>query len=121
MYKRQHKRDVEKINTEMLGEPTHTFDYTMDGKFPESSIPCPLQLQLRVGARVMTIVNNPADGYYNGTIGNIVEIGNDEITVCLLYTSMNSCHKLLNLPMIKLESFLSLVIINGSSSVRSTN
>jgi ATP-dependent exoDNAse (exonuclease V) alpha subunit len=78
-----HKRDVEKINTEMLGEPTHTFDYTMDGKFPESSIPCPLHLQLRVGARVMTIVNNPADGYYNGTIGNIVEIGNDEITVQL--------------------------------------
>lgn len=31
----------------------------------------------------MTIVNNPADGYYNGTIGNIVEIGNDEITVQL--------------------------------------
>lgn len=78
-----HKCDVEKINTEMLGEPTHTFDYTMDGKFPESSIPCPLHLQLRVGARVMTIVNNPADGYYNGTIGNIIEIGNDEITVQL--------------------------------------
>ena len=78
-----HKADVERINSEMLGEATHTFDYVVDGKFPESSIPCPLHLQLRVGARVMTIVNNPMDGYYNGTLGNIVEIGNEEITVQL--------------------------------------
>lgn len=81
-----HKNDVERINSEMLGEATHTFDYTMDGKFPESSIPCPLHLQLRVGARVMTIVNNPMDGYYNGTLGNIVEIGKEEITVQLANT-----------------------------------
>lgn len=78
-----HRATVEKINADMLGQATYTSHVNIVDKFPESSVPCDFHLKLRVGARVMTIVNNPLAGYYNGSLGTVAAIANKEITVKL--------------------------------------
>lgn len=75
-----HRVDVEKINTEKLGnQDIHTYDVNMQGDFPESSVPCDLHLKLRIGARIMALVNDPMKGYYNGMLGVVTALENDYI------------------------------------------
>lgn len=69
-----HKKDVQKINSAMLGEPTHTFKVKLEGDFPSTAIPCEESLEIKEGARVMTIVNAPDHSYYNGSMGSVVRI-----------------------------------------------
>lgn len=78
-----HRATVDGINVEKLGQPTHSSHVIIEGKFPESSVPCDFHLKLRVGARVMTIVNNPQAGYYNGSLGTVIGITSKEVTVKL--------------------------------------
>lgn len=54
------------------------FDATYDGKI-EEELPCPLQLRLAVGMRVMTICN--AEKYKNGSLGIISKINDNSIQV----------------------------------------
>lgn len=63
-----HKKDVQKINDTLLGTSTHTFKAVIKDKFNPSAAPCDTELKLRVGARVMMLVNNREAGYCNGTI-----------------------------------------------------
>lgn len=70
-----HRVDVEKINTDKLGDKDiHVYDVSMKGIFPESSVPCDLHLKLRVGARIMALVNDPLKGYYNGMLGVVTAL-----------------------------------------------
>lgn len=78
-----HKNDVIKINTELLGQFTHTYEAELDDGFSESSMPCDDKLQLRVGARVMTLTNDKEGRYYNGSLGIITNLSNDKVTVAL--------------------------------------
>lgn len=78
-----HKRDVTTINKAKLGEPTHTFKASIDGDFSLGHAPCDEVLELRVGARVMTLVNCVEQGYYNGTLGTVASIAEEQITVTL--------------------------------------
>lgn len=79
-----HKAEVEKINTDKLGkQDIKTYEATIKDKFPESSIPCDLHLKLRVGARVMSLVNDTQKGYYNGMLGVVKELKNNIVTVCM--------------------------------------
>jgi hypothetical protein len=78
-----HRRDVQKINSEMLGEPTHVFMADFKDEFPISSAPCNEKLELRVGARVMTLINDPNHLFCNGSMGEVIDIDNEVVKVKL--------------------------------------
>lgn len=78
-----HKNDVTEINSRMLGTPERTYIARISGEFNENSAPCELTLPLRVGARVMTLVNSPTGGYYNGSLGVVTKLEDDKVTVRL--------------------------------------
>lgn len=68
------KKDVQKINSELLGQPTFQSGAVYVGDFPLNSTPCDGVLSLRVGARVMTTVNDPNHLYCNGSLGVVTSI-----------------------------------------------
>lgn len=78
-----YKRDVQKINSQMLGTPTHTFNAIFEGDFPTSSAPCDSALALRVGARIMMLSNDPGHQYCNGSTGEVTNIESNNVTVRL--------------------------------------
>lgn len=78
-----HKKDAEAINSKMLGKATCSFKAEINKKFNPNAAPCDMQLKLREGARVMTLVNNPANGYFNGSRGEVVRIMTDRVIVKL--------------------------------------
>lgn len=71
------RRDnVDFINTchlnELPGEPT-VFEGEIHGEFPESALPTHIDLELKPGAQVLFIKNDPDRCYVNGTIGIITD------------------------------------------------
>ena len=63
--------------------PLHSFQAEINGTFPEYSYPTELQLDLKEGAQVMFVKNDPSSEkrYYNGKIGHVVEFLEDMILV----------------------------------------
>jgi hypothetical protein len=78
-----HKAEVRHINKTKLGEPTHTFYTGIEGDAKPESAPCDNKLMLRVGARVMTLVNDRHLRYCNGSLGNVTAITDQCVTVRL--------------------------------------
>ncbi len=81
-----HNYKAKQINTsrlEQLEGKAYTFDAQIWGNFPEYTYPTDLHLTLKKGARVMFVKNdpNPEKLFYNGKIGTIVEISEDEVDV----------------------------------------
>ena len=68
---------------EQIDEPLHCFDAQISGTFPEYSYPTDVRLELKTGAQVMFVKNDPSaeKRYYNGKIGHVVEILDDVILV----------------------------------------
>ena len=60
-----------------------TFTAEVKGEFPSQNYPAEERLTLKAGAQVMFIKNDPSGRhlYYNGRIGHITSISNDEISV----------------------------------------
>lgn len=77
------RRDADKINSQMIGEATHTFPAKFKNSFNPKSAPCDTELKLRVGARVMTLVNDGRQMFYNGSMGTVVEISEKQVKVLL--------------------------------------
>lgn len=77
------RRDADKINDQMIGEATHVFPATFKGSFNQKSAPCDLNLKLREGARVMTLINDSQQGFYNGSMGTVTSITQAKIGVML--------------------------------------
>lgn len=81
------KRDtVDAINTSRLGKlrrKLHTFHGEVRDKFPENSLPVPLVLELKVGAQVVFVRNDPEKRWVNGTIGKIHSISDNTLEVAL--------------------------------------
>ncbi len=74
------------INTRNLAQLTgksHCFTATIVGDFPANSYPTEEKLEFKRGAQVMFIKNDlqPEKRYYNGKIGQIVDISDDAIYV----------------------------------------
>ena len=70
------RRDtVDYINKEKLndldGEASMYMGY-IEGEFPESSLPTPIQLELKVGAQVIFIKNDIDHRWVNGTLGIVI-------------------------------------------------
>ena len=81
-----HNEKARAINAEELAKlPGKVFTYQaeVDGDFPETAFPAAVQLQLKQGAQVMFIKNDPdkAKRYFNGKIGVVTELSEDKIIV----------------------------------------
>lgn len=79
------KRDtVDAINNTRLSRlrrKLHTFEGEIRDKFPENSLPVPLVLELKVGAQVVFVRNDPEKRWVNGTIGKIHSISENNLEV----------------------------------------
>ena len=76
------RRDtVDFINEQQLsaldGAPI-TFVGKIQGDFPESSLPTPMELQLKAGAQIIFIKNDKEKRWVNGTLGTIEYIDEEE-------------------------------------------
>ncbi len=78
-----HNSQADEINDEKLKSlksKTLTFKAEITGIFPENAYPTKEDLELKVGAQVMFVKNDPSQEkqYYNGKIGKIVSYDKDE-------------------------------------------
>lgn len=78
-----HRNAASNINRTLLGEPTWSNAAQITDKFPESSMPCDLNLQLRVGARVMCLCNDTRKKCYNGMLGVVVRLAPNNVAVLM--------------------------------------
>ena len=62
---------------ELPGAPT-LFRGTIEGEFPESSLPTPMELYLKTGAQIIFIKNDIDHQWVNGTLGTIIGFDDDE-------------------------------------------
>lgn len=81
-----HNYQSQQINDAKLSQlktKCHRYTAEISGDFPEYSYPTDPELQLKVGAQVMFVKNDssPEKRFYNGKIGKIINIAEDEIEV----------------------------------------
>ncbi|HAZ15411.1 MAG: hypothetical protein A2Y28_03155 [Chlamydiae bacterium GWC2_50_10] len=77
-------RAAEEINAQKLEEiPSKLFSFTaqIEGDFDLKNAPTEFNLQLKVGAQVMFLVNDLSGLWVNGTIGRVVSASDSEISV----------------------------------------
>ncbi len=103
---------ADSMNTkEMRGLDTETRVYKgrVDGKFniDERNLPSPLDLTLKLGARVMFTANdrNMPRRWMNGTLGKVVQFETESITVELDPTSGSRMRHLVEVPIFAWESY----------------
>ena len=81
-----HNRMADAINQrEMaaLSADTFMFDAKVTGTFPEDAFPTSRQLEIKKGAQVMFVKNDPDKRFINGMLGEIEEVSDDSIRVRL--------------------------------------
>lgn len=76
------RRDtVDYINQQQLdllpGEAT-LFRGSIEGNFPESSLPTPIELYLKTGAQIIFIKNDTDHRWVNGTLGTVIGFDDDD-------------------------------------------
>ena len=79
-----HNAPANLINEQELAAlPSKSYSFTaeVEDNFPETSYPADYHLVLKQGAQIMFIKNDPQHRFYNGMIGEVVRISNDEIIV----------------------------------------
>ncbi len=81
-----HNAQAHQINQACLDairKRAYTFEATIQGNFPDSSLPTDKCLTLKKGAQVMFVKNDSSSEkrYYNGKIGSITKINKDTIEV----------------------------------------
>ncbi len=74
---------------ELPGDPV-TFDGTIEGDFPESSLPTSKELVLKVGAQIIFIKNDYDRRWVNGTIGTVSGI-DEEGTIYVVTDTGKEC------------------------------
>lgn len=76
--KRINEAHLKKLNSKL-----HRFQCKVEGDFPEYSYPADENLEIKTGAQVMFLKNDSSieKRYYNGKIGKVVNIIDDEIQV----------------------------------------
>ena len=79
------RKDVEKENirkVESLPGAARTYKLKRTGDFGDSELAVDTSLTLKVGARVMSLLNDPhGDRYVNGSLGTVEKLLNDLVTV----------------------------------------
>ena len=81
------RRDtVDYINSKHLEElegDSVTFLGAIKGEFPLSSLPTPMELEVKVGAQVIFIKNDKDKRWVNGTLGRITDISIEDVVICI--------------------------------------
>ena len=81
------RRDtVDYINSKHLEElegDSVTFLGAIKGEFPLSSMPTPMELEVKVGAQVIFIKNDKDKRWVNGTLGRITDISIEDGVICI--------------------------------------
>ena len=76
-----HRDTVDYINQQQLdllpGEAT-LFRGSIEGDFPESSLPTPIELYLKTGAQIIFIKNDTDHRWVNGTLGTVIGFDDDD-------------------------------------------
>jgi len=62
---------------ELPGDPT-VFYGEIEGDFPESSLPTPIELEMKTGAQILFIRNDKEKQWVNGTLGTVIGFGDEE-------------------------------------------
>ncbi len=79
-----HNYQSKNINDSKLNQveaKSHLFLAEVNGEFPDYSYPTDPELELKVGAQVMFIKNDPEKRFFNGKIGKITGIGGGVIEI----------------------------------------
>ncbi len=81
-----HNRIVDGINASRLAalpQKIHTFEADIEGDFPEYAYPTAASLDLKTGAQVMFVRNDPSPEkrYFNGKIGTISRFTGEDIRI----------------------------------------
>ena len=79
-----HNAPANHINEQELAAlPSKSYSFTaeVEDNFPETSYPADYHLILKQGAQIMFIKNDTLHRFYNGMIGEVVDISNDKIIV----------------------------------------
>jgi ATP-dependent DNA helicase PIF1 len=77
---------VDQLNAQKLNQlqsPIFSYVATVTGDFSPNIFPTELVLQLREGAQVMFVRNDPERRFVNGTIGTVVELSDSRIVVAI--------------------------------------
>ncbi len=74
---------INEVKLREIKEPSYKFSAAIQGDFPEYSYPTVVELELKIGAQVMFVKNDPSRErqFYNGKIGKIVTINKGIIYV----------------------------------------
>lgn len=75
---------VNSINRKELDDiplPAQTYQATITGEFNPKQFPTEAILQIKLSAQVMFIKNDPEKAFVNGTIGKVIKLSDDKITV----------------------------------------
>ena len=64
-----------------LDTPEFTYLGRIEGKFLRRSLPTEMELTLKRGAQVMFVKNDRVRRWVNGTIGRVIELADDHVTV----------------------------------------
>lgn len=75
---------INKERLERLEGYSMSFQAEVSGQFADRLFPTEAILHLKVGAQVMFIKNDPQKRFVNGSIGTIVELTHDKISVTLM-------------------------------------
>lgn len=81
-----HNYQSQQINSSKLGmleSASSRFTAEVSGEFPEYSFPTDMELELKIGSQVMFVKNEPppAKRFFNGKIGKITDMEEDQIEV----------------------------------------
>ena len=79
-----HRDMVDSINDHhlnLLKSPVMTYLGVVTGEFPETALPTPMELQLKVGAQVVFIKNAKDHRWVNGTLGKVYSASADSLEI----------------------------------------
>lgn len=79
-----HNRSADEINQRALDKlpgRSHRFLAKVEGDFPKSMIPVLEDLELKTGAQIMFIRNDPEKAYFNGKLAKVTAIEGEKISV----------------------------------------
>ena len=81
-----HNRQAQQVNDdemELLKGREVTFEACVDGTFAESAYPTDARLKLKKGAQVMFVKNDTDRRWFNGSIGEVMDISRESVKVRL--------------------------------------